>query len=119
MPPISIGPVARMVDEEPVSDAPPDEIELDAVHHVVAVRRDAVVPIGQHLAFKHLDLQRHRKSVLNAPGAEADEALARLEQGSRGHRLQAVEVGEDVGVALVGPVEPCGHHRIALALGGD
>jgi hypothetical protein len=58
------------------------------------------------LGRKHLQLQRHGESVLRAPRAEAEEALAGLEHRARGHGLQAVEVGQAIGIRLVGPGEP-------------
>ena len=39
-------------------------------------------------------------------GPEPEEALAGLEHGARGHGLEAVEVGQAIGIGLVGPGEP-------------
>jgi hypothetical protein len=58
------------------------------------------------LGGEHLQLERDRKSIFRSAGAEPEEALAGLEHGARGHRLQAVEVGQAIGVGLVGPGEP-------------
>ena len=60
----------------------------------------------QVLGGQHLQLQRHREPVLRPSRAEPEEALAGLEHGARRHRLQAVEVGQAIGIGLVGPGEP-------------
>jgi transposase-like protein len=51
-------------------------------------------------------LQRHQQAVLGAPRAQPDKALSGDEHLAGDHGLQAVEVGESVGVRLVGPGEP-------------
>jgi hypothetical protein len=60
----------------------------------------------QHLRRQHLQLQRHGEPVLRPARPEAEEHLAGNEHLARGAALQAVEVGEPLGVGLVGPVEP-------------
>ena len=55
---------------------------------------------------EHLQLQRHRQPILRPTRPEPQEALAGLEHGARGHRLEAVEVGQAIGIGLVGPGEP-------------
>ena len=60
----------------------------------------------QVLRGEHLQLQRHGEPVVRPARAEPEEALAGLEHGARGHGLEAVEVGQAIGVGLVGPGEP-------------
>jgi hypothetical protein len=58
------------------------------------------------LRGEHLQLQRQGEAIAWPARAEADEALASLEHGARRHRLEAIEVGQAIGIGLVGPGEP-------------
>jgi hypothetical protein len=58
------------------------------------------------LRGQHLQLQGHREAVLGAPRPEPEEALTGFEHGARRHGLETVEVGQAVGIGLVGPGEP-------------
>ncbi len=101
-----VGHVARMPAQEMVGDAPPDRVELDPLPDDIAARRHLVAIERQHLRGQHLQLQRHRQAILRPPRSEPKEHLARDEHFARGAALQAVEVGETLGVRFIGPVEP-------------
>ena len=101
-----IGHVARVPAQEVVGDAPADRVELDALPDDVAAGRDLVAIERQHLRREHLQLQRHREAVLRPARPEPEEHLAGDEHLARGAALQAVEVGEALGIGFVGPVEP-------------
>ncbi len=58
------------------------------------------------IRLQQLQLQRHRQTVLEPPLADPDQALAALRHGADDERLQAVEVGEAVGVARPGEAGP-------------
>ena len=58
------------------------------------------------LSRQHLQLERHREAVFRSPGAKAEEAFAGLEHGTGRHGLETIEVGQAIGVGLVGPGEP-------------
>jgi hypothetical protein len=58
------------------------------------------------LGGEHLELEGHGEPIVGAARPKAEEAFAGLEHGPRGHRLEAVEVGQAIGVGLVGPGEP-------------
>jgi hypothetical protein len=95
-----------MAAAEVVGEPPADRIELDAAADAPAVPELLGLLEGQHLGLQELQLQRHREAVLGAPGAQPHEALARDEHLAGDHGLQAVEVGQPVGIGLVGPGEP-------------
>ena len=98
--------IARVGAVEVVGDPAPDPVELDAEDDLVAVRQGLALRERQVLGGQHLQLQRHREPVLRASRPEPEEALAGLEHGARGHGLEAVEVGQAIGIGLVGPGEP-------------
>ena len=58
------------------------------------------------LEGQHLQLERHCEPILRAARPEPEEALAGLEHGARSHGLEAVEVGQAIGIGLVRPGEP-------------
>ena len=91
---------------EVVGDPPADPVELDAEDDLVAVGQRLALGKRQVLGGEHLQLQRDRETVVWAARPEAEEALAGLEHGARGHGLEAVEIGEAIGVGLVGPGKP-------------
>jgi len=95
--------VARMGTVEMVGHPSPDPVELDAEDDLVAVRQRLALAERQMLGREHLQLQRHRETIIWSTGTEAEEAFAGLEHRPRRHRLEAVEVGQAVGVGLVGP----------------
>jgi hypothetical protein len=72
------------------------------------------LPSGRVFAFaerqvlrgEHLQLERHREPIVRTARAEPEEAFAGLEHGARGPGLETVEVGEAIGIGLVGPGEP-------------
>jgi hypothetical protein len=101
-----IGAVAGMAAAEVVGHAPADRVELDPAADAVAVRRRLGLLEGQHLGLQQLQLQRHQQPVLGPARAQPHEALAGDEHLARDHGLQAVEVGQPVGIGLVGPGEP-------------
>ena len=98
--------IARMGAMEVVGDPPPDPVELDAEDDLVAVGQRLAFAERQVLGGEHLQLQRHREPVVRSARPEPEEALAGLEHGARGHGLEAVEVGQAIGIGLVGPGEP-------------
>ena len=98
---------------EVVGEPPADRVELDAAADAPAVAEVLDLLEGQHLRLQELQLQRHQQSVLGAAGPEPDEALAGDEHLAGDHALQAVEVGQPVGVGLVGPGEPEPLHPVA------
>jgi hypothetical protein len=89
-----------------VGGAPAYGVELDAALNVTARAKILVLLEWKHLGREQLDLQRHDKTVLGIPGAQADETFACFEHFASDERLQAVEIGEPVGVGLVRPVTP-------------
>jgi hypothetical protein len=91
---------------EVVGDPAPDPVELDAKNDLVAVGQGLAFAERQVLGGEHLHLDRHRETVIWSTGPEPEEALAGLEHGPRRHRLQAIEVGQAIGIGLVGPGEP-------------
>jgi hypothetical protein len=91
---------------EVVGDPAPDAVELDTEDDLVAVGQGLAFVERQVLGGEHLQLQRHDEAILRTPRPEPEEALAGLEHGARGHGLKAVEVGQAVGIGLVGPGEP-------------
>ena len=91
---------------EVVGDPPPDPVELDAKNDLVAVRQGLALAERQVLGGQHLQLQRHGEPIVGSARAEAEEALAGFEHGARRHGLEAVEVGQAIGIGLVGPGEP-------------
>ena len=91
---------------EVVGDPAPDPVELDAEDDLVAVGQRLALGKRQVLGGQHLQLERHREPIVRAARAEPEEALARLEHGTRRHGLEAVEVGQAIGIGLVGPGEP-------------
>ena len=101
-----IGAVAGMAAAEVIGHAPADGVELDPAADAVAVRRRLRLLERQHLRLQELQLQRDRQPVLGPARAQPHEALAGDEHLARDHGLQAVEVGQPVGIGLVGPGEP-------------
>ena len=91
---------------EVVGDPAPDPVELDAEDDLVAVGQRLALAERQVLGGQHLQLQRHREPVVRPARPEPEEALAGLEHGARRHGLEAVEVGQAIGIGLVGPGEP-------------
>jgi hypothetical protein len=91
---------------EVVGDPPPDPVELDAEDDLVPIRQGLAFAERQVLGGEHLQLQRHRELILGSARAKSKEAFAGLEHRACGHRLQAVEVGQAIGVGLVSPGEP-------------
>ena len=67
---------------------------------------------GQHLRLQQLQLQRHQQPVLRPARPQPHEAFARHEHLARHHGLQPVEIGQPVGIGLVGPGEPEPLHAI-------
>ncbi len=101
-----VGAVARMTTPEVIGHTPPDPVELDAAADHVAVWRGLGLVKRQHLGLQQLALQGHAQTILRAAGAQPHETFAGHEHLARHHRLQPVEVGQPVGVRLVGPGEP-------------
>jgi hypothetical protein len=58
------------------------------------------------LRGEHLQLERYGEPVVQATRPEPEEALAGLEHRACGHGLEAVKVGQAIGIGLVGPGEP-------------
>jgi hypothetical protein len=98
--------IARMSAVEVVRDPPPDPVELDAEDDLMPVGQRLALPEREMLGGEHLQLQRHREPVVRATRSEAEEAFPRLEHRPCGHGLETVEVGQAVGIGLVGPGEP-------------
>jgi hypothetical protein len=98
--------VARMGAMEVVGDPAPDPVELDTEDDLVAVGQGLALGKRQVLGGEHLQLQRDGEPVVRPARAEPKEALAGLEHRARGHGLQAVEIGQAIGVGLVGPGKP-------------
>jgi hypothetical protein len=74
--------------------------------NLVAVRQRLAFAERQVLGGQHLQLQRHGEPGLRPARPEPEEALAGLEHGARGHGLEAIEIGQAIGIGLVGPREP-------------
>jgi hypothetical protein len=91
---------------EVVGDPSTDPIELDAEDDLVAVRQGLALAEWEMLGGQHLQLQRHREAIVRPARPEAEEALTGLEHRPRGHGLEAIEVGQAIGIGLVGPGEP-------------
>jgi hypothetical protein len=91
---------------EVVCNPAPDPVELDAKDDLVAVRQRLALAERQVLGREHLQLEGHREPIVRAARPEPQEALAGLEHGPRRHGLETVEVGEAIGISLVGPGEP-------------
>ena len=100
----AVGAVAGMPAAEVVGEPTADRVELDAAADAAAAAKVFGLLEGQHLGLQELQLQRHQQSVLGAAGAQPHEALAGDEHLAGDHALQAVEVGQPVGVRLVDPV---------------
>ena len=109
----AVGAVAGMTAAEVVGEPPADRVELDTAADAPAAPEVLHLLERQHLGLQELQLQRHQQPVLGAAGAQPDEALAGDEHLARDHALQAVEVGQPVGVGLVGPGEPEPLHPVA------
>ena len=58
------------------------------------------------LDLQELELQRHREPVLGPACPEPHEALAALQHGPAGERLEAVKIGDAVSVGLLAPIPP-------------
>ena len=91
---------------EPVGAPPAERVELDALQDEAAVGEFAGLPAVEVVGLQHLQLQRHRQPVLDAPFAQPHQHLAALDEAAHDQRLQAGEVGEPVGVGGRGEVEP-------------
>ena len=102
--PTTLGHVTRMAALEVVGDPPADPVELDAADDPAPCGSGSIVQ-RQHFRGEHLQLQRHRQSVVGAPRAEAQEELARQKHRARGHGLEA-RSRSGTGIGLVGPGEP-------------
>jgi hypothetical protein len=98
--------IARMGPVEVVGDASADPVELDTEDDLVAVRQRLALGKRQVLGGQHLQLERDRKPIIRPARPEPEEALAGLEHRTRGHGLEAVEVGQAIGIGRVGPREP-------------
>ena len=98
--------IARVGAVEVVGDPAADPVELDAEDDLVAVGQGLAFAERQVLGGQHLQLQRHREPIVRPARPEPEEALAGLEHGPRRHGLEAVEVGQAIGIGLVGPGEP-------------
>ena len=109
----AVGAVAGMPAAEVVGEPPADRVELDAAADAPAAPELLHLLERQHLRLQELQLQRHQQPVLGAARAQPHEALAGDEHLARDHALQAVEVGQPVGVGLVGPGEPEPLHAVA------
>jgi len=112
-----------MAAQKVVSDTPTDAVELDALTDAVAVVECMVVIQGQHLGRQHLQLQRHGQTILGPARANAEEHLAGDEQFPSGAALLAIEIGQPLGIGLIGPAQPQAlhpilEHRIGNARGG-
>jgi hypothetical protein len=113
--PIEPGMLAVEAIGQPVADRAED----DAAAHGLAVAEVDVVGLVEHLGRQQLQLQRHRQPVAGQARPEADEAFAGVEHLAGDDRLLAVEIGQAVGVALVGPFEPGLHDLLADGGIGD
>ena len=101
-----LGAVARVAAQEVIGDAPPDPVELDALTDRIAIGRGAALFQRQHFRGQHLQLQRHAQPVARAPRPDPEEHLARDEDLARRAALQPVEIGQPLGIGLVGPGKP-------------
>ena len=73
----------------------------------MAVGQGLALAERQVLGGQHLQLQGHHEPVFPATWPEAEEAFPGLEHGApRRHDLEAVEVGQPIGIGLIGPGEP-------------
>jgi hypothetical protein len=63
-----IGQIARVAAQEVIGDAAADAVELDALPDQPRAGQGAVHVLGQHFRGQHLQLQRHRQTILR-PGA--------------------------------------------------
>src|SRR5690606_29862140 len=70
-----VGHVARMAAQKVVGHAPADAVELDALADDIAAGKLLVAAERQHLGRDHLQLQRHRETILRTAWAEAKEHL--------------------------------------------
>ena len=98
--------ITRMPAEKVIGDPAADAVKLDPLADDGAARHRLVAAQRQHLCRQHLQLQRDHQAVLRPARPEAEEHLAGDEHLAGGTPLQAVEVGEAVGVGLVGPLQP-------------
>ena len=112
--------IAGMGAGQVVGGAPAQPVELDAGAHQVAARQCRVEGERYVLGLQELDLKRHRETVLGPAHPQAHETFAALQHGPAGERLEAVEVGDAVGVGFLAPIPPQRMHGFAeCRIGGD
>ena len=98
--------VARMPPVEVIRHASPDLVELDPLADDIAGGRHLIAVERQHLGGEHLQLQGNHQPVLGPPWPEPEEHFPGDEHLAGRPPLQPVEIGEALGIGLIGPVEP-------------
>jgi len=101
-----IGAVARMAAAKVIGHPPPNQVEFDPAADAIAVRIRLDLLERQHLRLQKLQLQRHQQSILRPPWPHPHETLARDKHLASDHGLQAVEIGQPIGIRLIRPGEP-------------
>jgi len=95
-----------MAAQEVVGHPPPDAVEFDPLPDRPRAGQDAGHVVGQHFRGQHLQLHRHAQPVFCSPSADAQEDFACQEHLPRCPALQPEEVGQPLGIGLVGPGQP-------------
>ena len=102
----TVGAIAGMLGIEVVGNATADGVVFNAADDPAAALQGAGLAVVQVVRLQHLKLERHDQPILRAAFTEADEALARLEHAAHDQRLDAVEIEQSIGVALIDPARP-------------
>ena len=91
---------------EPVRGALAQRIEFHALHNLAAVwQRGEVSACVEKVWLEHLELERQREPIFQAPWAPAHQALARFDDGAHDELLEAGQVASPISID-VGALRP-------------
>ena len=97
---------SRMRTVEPVRGALAQRIEFHALHNLAAVwQRGEVSACVEKVWLEHLELERQREPIFQAPWAPAHQALARFDDGAHDELLEAGQVASPISID-VGALRP-------------
>ena len=119
-PPSVVRVLAEMIQEQPVADPSLLGIELHALDDPAAIGQGLVAAVVEIVRFAHLKLQRHPPAGTEAAAA-VDQDLPGFHQGAHHQGLEAIAIGEAIGVALgaLPPIPPAFLAARAGPLGDD